>query len=179
MRNLKPTLLLMILLLVLGGAVAAQEAVAKSNKTPFSQTHSLSAEPLDNNEGVPVMDNPDAGLVAKLSALFPKSTNQQWRQLSNGYYVTFINNGEKANASFSLQGDMNYVITNCKMEHLPTAFRNTILKKYSGYKLANAIEINAYNAVAHQAILENASGFVTLKATSQGIEEVRYHKKTK
>ena len=63
------------------------------------------------------------------------------------------------------------------MENLPAAFSKTITSNYASYHLFNAIEIAAYSTVAYQAILENSKDFITLKYTSEGIEEIQQVKK--
>ena len=63
------------------------------------------------------------------------------------------------------------------MENLPAAFSKTITNKYASYHLFNAIEIAAYGTVAYQAILENSKDFITLKYTSEGVEEIQQVKK--
>jgi hypothetical protein len=119
----------------------------------------------------------DPVIVAKFVALFPTATNQHWSVNDNSFWVSFVNNGRKTNASLTTKGKINYVITDCAMEQLPASFSKTIIKDYSSYTLYNAIEIKAYEAVAYQVILENASSYITLKYTDEGVEEIRQVKK--
>ena len=119
----------------------------------------------------------DALIVSKFSSLYPNATNLNWANTSNNYWVSFLNNNRKAKASFSPKGILNYIITDCVMENLPAAFSKTITNKYASYHLFNAIEIAAYGTVACQAILENSKDFITLKYTSEGVEEIQQVKK--
>ena len=115
----------------------------------------------------------DALIVSKFSSLYPNATNLNWANTSNNYWVSFLNNNRKAKASFSPKGILNYIITDCAMENLPASFSKTIMSNYASYHLFNAIEIAAYSTVAYQAILENSKGYITLKYTSEGVEEIQ------
>ena len=119
----------------------------------------------------------DALIVSKFSSLFPNATNLKWANSADNYWVSFLNNSRKAKASFTPKGILNYIITDCAMENLPAAFSKTITSNYASYHLFNAIEIAAYSTVAYQAILENSKDFITLKYTSEGVEEIQQVKK--
>ena len=132
---------------------------------------------VDENSNAKTVDVTDALIVSKFSSLFPNATNLKWANSADNYWVSFLNNNRKAKASFTPKGILNYIITDCAMENLPAAFSKTITSNYASYHLFNAIEIAAYNTVAHQAILENSTGFITLKYTSEGVEEIQQVKK--
>lgn len=112
-------------------------------------------------------------IAAKFATSFPAASNQQWTDNDKVFWVSFLNNGCKARASFNTKGKMNYLITDCAMEQLPEPFRKTINRKFALYTLYHAIKINAYDAVAYQVVLENTSTYITLKFTSEGVEEVQ------
>lgn len=112
-------------------------------------------------------------IEARFAALFPNATNLQWAAGADHYWVSFLNDGRKASASFTPKGKMNYAITVCDMAHLPEALCKMIQKEYTAYSLLQAIEIKAHDAVAYQAILEDANGYVTLKCTADGIEKIK------
>ncbi len=173
MKNSIKAITATVLITILSsGNLYAQDAyINASAKTPYSTTAGANTS---NNSSVAI--NPLVS--AKFSTLFPQATNQQWALNNNSSWVSFLNNGRKASASFTSKGKMNYVITDCAMEQLPGSFRKTISKEYASYNLYNAIEIKAYDAVAYQVVLENASTYITLKFTSDGIEEIQQLKKT-
>lgn len=112
-------------------------------------------------------------IEARFAALFPHASNLQWAAGTDNYWVSFLNKGRKASASFSPKGKMNYAITDCDMAHLPQAFTETIQKEYADYSLLKAVEIKAHNSVAYHAILEDANGYVTLKYTTDGVEKIQ------
>lgn len=154
---------------LLSGNSYAQQADINAPARPSYANNSTAVSSTNSD---PAAVNP--GVTAKFSTLFPTATDSKWTSSNNNFWVSFLNNGRKANASFTPKGKMNYVITDCTIEQLPGSFRKTINKEYSSYKLYNAIEIKAYNAVAYQAILENESAYITLKFTSEGVEEIQH-----
>ena len=175
MKNLKPGSLLIGLTIVCSQTLFSQDlAVNKQRET--SLTIDSKTEKA-KEAGAPVIANPDAKLVAALQASFPNATGQEWRMLNNGYYVSFLNGGRKAKAMFTQKGKMSYAITDCSLEQLPEAMRKKIAADYAAYTFVNAIEINAYDATAHQAVLQNSAGYITLKATRDGIEQIETQKK--
>ncbi len=132
---------------------------------------------LDTDNGIKTSIVTNAETEARFSALFPNASNQQWSSRAGNYWVSFLNNGRKANASFTPKGKMNYTITVCAMENLPAAFTEMIKNEYGAYSLFNAIEIKAHGAVVYHAVLENSKGFTTLKYTTEGIEVIQQIKK--
>ena len=116
-------------------------------------------------------------MEAKFFDLFPNATQQKWAITSENSFVSFLNNGSKATASFNAKGKLSYVITACNMDQLPRAFSKAIKNNYADYRLFHATEITAYGETAYQAIIENATRFITLKYTADGVEEIKQVKK--
>lgn len=152
----------------------AQEATTIAFMQP-----SYTSNTLDVKENKSIETNFEANpvITTKFSTLFPTATNQQWTPGADNVWVSFLNNGQKANASFTPKGKLKYIITNYAMENLPGAFSKTITNEYASYHLLKAIEIKAHGAVAYQAILEDSKGYITLKYTSEGVEEIQQVKK--
>lgn len=118
-----------------------------------------------------------AGVSSNFSTLFPNATRQKWSQRGRYSFVSFLNNGNRATACFSPGGALNYVITECDPGQLPGAFRKRIKKSYAGYRFLQATEIQAYGETAYQAIMENATGFITLKYAAGSVEPIQTVKK--
>ncbi|MFT3674273.1 MAG: hypothetical protein QM781_00100 [Chitinophagaceae bacterium] len=135
-----------------------------------AQTETVSLNAGDNNAG-------ENNAKASFSTLFPNASQQKWTSSDDNSFVSFLNNGRKATASFTAKGKLNYVITDCSMNDLPAAFSKNIKKDYAAYQLFHAIEIKAHGQTAYQVVLENAAGFITLKSTADGIEEIQQVKK--
>jgi len=135
----------------------------------------LGNEGLDNTNTV-LAANPK--LKLKFSSLFPGATSAHWVAVEKGFYVTYMNNGRKSSASFNDKGVLNYSLSDCRIDQLPGAFRKTIEKEYAGYKLVNGLEIFAQDEVSFQAVLENATGFVTLRCYNDEVEKIKQVLKT-
>ncbi|MEO6232365.1 MAG: hypothetical protein ABJB11_23545 [Ferruginibacter sp.] len=163
-----------LLVIILSVNSFAQGTYASASVEPSYTNNTITVEE-NNSAATAVATNP--AINAKFSALFPNATNLKWTASADNFWVSFLNNGRKGNASFTAKGKMNYSITDCGMEQLPGAFSKAINKEYPSYHLFNAIEITAHNTVAYQAILENAQGYITLKYTADGVEEIQQVKK--
>lgn len=152
----------------------AQQSYTDAAAEPAYAKNTMEAEP-DHGTNTGLSANPTT--EARFSALFPNASNLLWSGGEGNSWVSFVNNGRKAKASFTAKGKMNYIITDCAMQHLPAAFGKTISKDYPGYSLFHAIEIKAHGAVVYQAILENSTDFTTLRYTPDGVEEIQQIKK--
>ena len=151
----------------------AHEATVIDTTQPSHINNSFAVN--ENNDRTDIEANP--AVSTKFSTLFPKATSQVWTAGADNFWVSFLNNGRKANASFTLKGKLNYIITHCAIENLPEVFSNKITSEYGSYQLFDAKEITAHGTVAYQAILKDSKGFITLKYTSEGVEEIQQVKK--
>ena len=129
--------------------------------------------PLKGGKNAKTTDVISPVVVAKFSTLFPNATSPKWGTSATDIWISFVNNGRKSNACFTATGKMNYVITDCSIGQLPTAFRKAITEEYASYNLFHAIEINAKHNVIYQAIIENAKGFIKLIYSESGVETIQ------
>ena len=177
-NSIKATVASAVITLLLSGNIQAQDANSSSTaKTVYKNIPTVIKDIPANvaNENI-AANNPM--ILAKFSTLFPLATQPQWTGSKDNLWVSFLNNGRKASACFTPKGQMNYAISDCAEDQLPAAFSNTIKKDYPLYHLYNAVEIKAYDAVAYQVVLENSNKFITLKYTSEGVEEIQQVVKT-
>ena len=119
-----------------------------------------------------VNETGNAKVSATFNRLFKAAGEVQWIINGQTSEANFITNGRKTKAVFAANGTLTYAITGCSLQQLPAALQTQIQKQYAGYSLLNAVEIMAYDAVAYQVILENETGYVTLKSTAEGVEEI-------
>ena len=146
----------------------AGTVVTKTAEEPTTDGNATSIAILESN----------LKLKERFSALYPAAEKQRWGMVENCYYVSFLSNGRKSRASFTQKGVMTYAITDCTMEQLPIALRTIIGKKYPGHKLLNGIEINAYNEIGYQVVLENATSYITLKSDGEIVEKIQETRKS-
>lgn len=148
--------------------------------TTFSNAQGIGNVKMGQSETDHYMNSelePAENAKASFSTLFPNASQQKWSNSDGSSIVTFVNNGRKATASFSAKGTLNYVISTCSANDLPSTFSKNIRTNYAEYQLFHAIEIKAYGETAYQAILENDDEFVTLKFTTDGVEQLMLTKK--
>ena len=158
--------------------VAQEMYVSASTNTKPGKEHSINPGDnvsLLNTEGITPesIATSNAKLMNRFESLFPGATKQQWTTGNNSFYVTFFHNGRKARACFTQKEALSYAIMECNLEQLPAALAKAIKTNYQDYTLFNAIEVNAHETIAHQVVLESATGFVTIKSTEEGIEEIQ------
>ncbi|RXK61855.1 hypothetical protein ESA94_02230 [Lacibacter luteus] len=152
------------------GTITAQQSTINTSADAAFVKNNL---PSSTNMVTSTVPAANPKIEARFAALFPNASDLQWVAGADNYWVSFLNNGRKASACFTPKGKMNYAITVCDMAHMPEAFSKAIQKEYAAYSLLRAIEIKAHDAVAYQAILEDANGYVTLKYTADGIEKIQ------
>lgn len=186
-KTFKAALAIVAMLFSLTNVSTAQQIFASNSSQPdgLSPITASAAVP-DQAFGAAMLVAASAKIMAanpilkeKLAVLYPAASGQQWATLDKGFYVSFLNNGIKSSAAFTTRGTLKYAISNCTFQNLPSILRDQIAKKYSGYTVLNAIEINAYQQITYQVVLENAAGYVTLKSNSDTVEKVQQVAKSK
>ena len=166
--------LTMLITITLFSNAYAQDAIAIATVQTSGPNNNFNVK---ENNTIKTDFEANSIVAAKFSILFPTATSQKWTGGPDNSWVSFINNGRKVKASFSQEGKLNYAITDCAMQHLPATFSKTITDTYASYQLFNAIEIKAHGSVAYQAILEDSKGYITLKYTTDVVEEIQQVKK--
>ncbi len=111
-------------------------------------------------------------ISASFNRQFPTAEQVKWISGEQTSEVHFVVNGRKTKAVFTPNGCLRYALTTCTAEQLPKQLQQLIQKQYTGFVVLNAVEINAHDAVAYQVILENKTGYVTLKSTADAVEEL-------
>ena len=161
----------MALVLTVGHHLCAQEVAASKVTLAAAFNHPVVSESARTAI-------PEKSMVHRLAALFPGATDPQWNMLKSSYYVSFMHHGQKGTAVFTPKGALSYALVDCSQAQLPAAFRKKIAQDYPVYTFLHATQIHAHGAVAHQAVLENKEGYLTLKATAEGIEAQHMQKST-
>ena len=164
------------ILLLTTTTVLAQQPIAKSNKTILSAPDATNLTPL-NAAATSAIIQPNAKVADRLINLFPKASTLEWRQFNHLYHVSLLNAGRKSVAVLTPKGLINYILVDCQLSQLPQDFQKKIARDYAGYTFVSAVQIHAHHTVAHQVILENADGYITLKSTEDGVEEIQAIKK--
>lgn len=140
----------------------------------MGRTPVLSKANADSSE---VLEQSYPKVARKFFLLFPDAVNPSWIKETEFLYVTFVNNGNKATASFSPKGSMNYCIS-----YIPeSAFSADLLQKVKGSYPADEIfsikEIMTEEMTMHEIVLQNSEHFTVISLTPNGISEIRKIKK--
>lgn len=177
MKNVKLLIASLTISIVISQTAKAQ-LIAENNLAAFASVPGHKPVELEKETKV-VIEKPNVTIVTKLTHLFPQAKDQKWTMIDNHYHAFFTNNGQKSRAVFTKEGKLNYAIMECSLEQLPMFLQKKLKKDYAAYTLVQASEINAYNTKAHQVILENEAGYITLRATQGNVEQVDAKKKIK
>ena len=115
-----------------------------------------SGNAIQSANSIPAGDNYSSENTAKatFSTMFPNASQQKWTTAGSTSFVSFLNKGRKATASFNSKGNLNYLITSCSMNNLPAVISKNLKSNYSNYQLSHAIEIKAHGETAYQAVIE-------------------------
>lgn len=163
--NLKTIAAFLFVMAFLVNNAVAQD-IAKNERVVATNNVAMLTPTIINNPG-------NTRIANKFASMFPAAQNSVWATDSKGQSVSFISEGRKTRAGFTNNGQLNYVITDCSLNQLSVDFQNYISKNYAGYMLVNGVDINSIGENLQQAILQNTSGFVTLQATTEGIDEIQ------
>lgn len=176
MRSLQLFSYLTAILLCLGSTSFAQETLVKNSKANYVTSYFTNVSA--TAEAGTAIVQPNIKMQQVFLKQFPNATKIEWRQLTKNYYISFLNRDQKASTVLTPKGIIKYTVTNCTLKQLPAALQNKIAKHYAGYAFVSATQIDAYDAVAHEVILENDKDYITLKATEDGVEEKQNIRKT-
>ncbi|MEO6818214.1 MAG: hypothetical protein ABI266_00140 [Ginsengibacter sp.] len=146
-------------------AISSNDMVLAKNENVSVNTSKVYRTTTSN-----ITDPINVRVANKFSELFPEAQNEQWAVDGKGYWVSFTNEGQKLRAGFTNNGLLNYTIKDCNRDQLSAKLNNYIAKNYVGYHLLNGIEINTNGEKTQQAIIENESGYVTLKSAKDAIQ---------
>jgi hypothetical protein len=99
-------------------------------------------------------------VVRSFAAHFPAAINQRWIRDASVFHVSFINQGNKASAVFSCNGQLNYAITCLKASDIPVELLHKIQALYPSYSVFSVKKVMADDTDEYEIILENALQFL-------------------
>lgn len=103
--------------------------------------------------------------------LFPSASETSWIKEDNTLFAYFLNKGNKASATFSTRGTMNYSITLLDAASLPKNVKRKIKAMYTGYSIFCAKEIISDELTLYEVILENDTEFRVVQTASDEMIE--------
>jgi len=112
-------------------------------------------------------------VARKFFLFFPEAVNPSWIKETGFLYVSFVKNGNKATASFSPRGSMNYCISYIKEADFPADLLQKVKGSYPAEEIFSIKEIMTEEMTMHEIVLQDTQHFTVISLTSNGVSEIR------
>lgn len=116
-------------------------------------------------------------VARKFFLLFPDAVNPSWIKETGFLYVSFVNDENKATASFSPKGSMNYCISYIPESAFPADLLQKVKGSYPADEIFSIKEIMTEEMTMHEIVLQDSEHFTVISLTPNGISEIRKIKK--
>jgi hypothetical protein len=155
-------------------------------RTVAKDRHQQLVEFMMGNTPVLSKTNPDSSEVLEQSypkvarkffLLFPDAVNPSWIKETGFLYVSFLNNGNKATASFNPKGSMNYCISYIQEANFPADLLQKVKGSYPADEIFSIKEIMTEEMTMHEIVLQNTQHYTVISVSPNGISEIRKIKK--
>ncbi len=156
-------------------------------RTVTKDRHQQLVEFMMGNTPVLSKANPDSSEVLeqtypkvarKFFLLFPDAASPSWIKETGFLYVSFVNNGNKATASFNPKGSMNYCISYIQEENFPADLLQKVKGSYPADEIFSIKEITTEEITMHEIVLLNSQHYTVISLTPNGIAEIRKIKRS-
>jgi hypothetical protein len=156
-------------------------------RTVTKDRHQQLVEFMMGNTPVLSKANPDSAeileqiyptVARKFFLLFPEAINPSWIKETGFLYVTFLNSGNKATASFNPRGSMNYCISYIREADFPADLLQKVKGSYPAEEIFSIKEIMTEDMTMHEIVLQNNQHYTVISLTSNGISEIRKIKRS-
>ncbi len=99
---------------------------------------------------------------------FKDASNVEWSTGKGYAKATFVQNNEKIEAFYNLDGEMIGTSRTAHLDKLPTNAKRAFAKKFEGYTVKEAIRFEGTEESAYFISAENEKGSVILKVEDNG-----------
>jgi hypothetical protein len=130
-----------------------------------------------NADSTEVLEQSYPKVARKFFLLFPEAVNTAWVKETEFLYVSFLNNGNKATASFNPKGSMNYCISYVKEADFPDDLLQKVKGSYPADEIFSIKEIMTEEMTMHEIVLQNSERYTVISLSPNGISETRKIKK--
>jgi hypothetical protein len=131
-----------------------------------------------SNDTAEVLEQAYPKVARKFFLLFPEAVNASWIKETGFLYVSFVNLGNKASASFSSKGSLNYCISYIAESDFPADLHQKIKGTYPADEIFSIKEIMTEQVTLHEIVLQNSEYFTVVSLSASGITEVKKIKKS-
>lgn len=105
----------------------------------------------------------DEKTVANFESAFAGASNVEWISKENFTKASFIQNEQKVEVFYNLDGEFMATTTQIKMDEVPTFAKRTFAKNYSYYTIKEAFKFEADDETAYYIAAENEKENMVLK----------------
>lgn len=110
---------------------------------------------------------------------FTSATDVTWTEASNYYKVSFLFNGQKVSAFYSLEGELVGTTRNISSLDLPINLQAALKKDYKGYWISDLFEVSNTDGISYYLTVESAESKLVLKSASGDANWKTYRRNTK
>jgi hypothetical protein len=106
----------------------------------------------------------DVKAVENFESSFGGASNVEWISKENFTKASFIQNEQKVEVFYNLDGDFIATTTQIKMDKVPAFVKRTVAKNYSDYTVKEAFKFEANDVTAYFLAVENEKENIVLQA---------------
>ena len=111
---------------------------------------------------------PGSKLLQRFNQTFPHAQSITWRDDTNGYFVSFIQNGDYNKAFYNKDGEFVYSLKYYYGDKLPTNIIITLNDKFSDAKIVGVTEVTTQNKTVYDVKLSKEGKLYCLDILSDG-----------
>ncbi|MEJ7828221.1 MAG: hypothetical protein WKF91_08505 [Segetibacter sp.] len=105
----------------------------------------------------------DEKAVENFESAYGGASNVEWISKENFTKASFVQNEQKVEVFYNLDGDYIATTTQIKLDHVPTFVKRIVAKNYSDYTVKEAFKFQADDEAAYFISAENEKENVVLK----------------
>jgi hypothetical protein len=111
---------------------------------------------------------PGSKLLQSFSQTFPNAQSITWRDDTNGYFVSFTQNGDYNKAFYNKDGEFVYSLKYYNGDKLPTNIIMTLNDKFKQAKILGVTEVTTQNKTVYDVKLSKEGKLYCLDILSDG-----------
>jgi hypothetical protein len=111
---------------------------------------------------------PGSKLIQRFSETFPNAKDVKWRDDTNGYFVSFTQNGNYNKAFYSKNGEFVYSLKYFYGEQLPTNILMSLNEKFGQAKILGVTEVTTQNGTVYNVKLSKEDKLYCMNISTDG-----------
>lgn len=115
-----------------------------------------------------VAATPDSKILKAFMETFPNASNVKWSDDKDGYFVSFIQNGNFEKVLYSKKGEFVCSWKYCDGKELPATVLMSLNKKYNNCTISGVTEYATDQDVTYEIKLSDSKNWYSLTISSDG-----------